>query len=137
MRISFKNAGTLAVLALALVAVACGGGTSDTGGEAAPAPAAPAVADTSIADGHELFKTTCAVCHGQNGEGMPALGKNLNANEFIQSTSDEDLVAFLIEGRKATHPDNTRGVDMPPRGGNPAITDDELKTIIGYLRSLQ
>ena len=120
MKVTFKQVGALGVLALALVAVACGGGEESTA-SSEPAPAAPAATEpagadsAAVAGGHELFKKTCAVCHGQNGEGMPALGKNLNANEFVQSKSDEELLAFMIEGRPMTHPDNPRGVDYPPR----------------------
>ena len=80
---------------------------------------------------------SCAVCHGQNAEGMPRLGKNLHNNAFVASQTDEALVQFLIEGRPATHPDNTRGVDMPPKGGNPALTNDNLQQIVVYLRSIQ
>lgn len=110
------------LLALALV-VACGGG----GGGGATG---------DVAEGHEVFKQVCAVCHGQNGEGMPMLGKDLRANEFVASQSDEDLVKFLVEGRPATHPDNDRGVDMPPRGGNPTITDAQLAQVVAYMRTL-
>ena len=112
--------GTLAVA----LTVACGGG----GGGAS---------DDVVAQGHEEFKKTCATCHGQNAEGMPRLGKELYDNEFVKSQSDEQLVTFLKEGRSATHPDNTRGVDMPPKGGNPAITDEQLASIVAYMRSLQ
>ena len=116
------------VAVTALLAVACGGG-----GGGAPAE----VESATLAEGHELFKKSCAVCHGQNGEGMPALGKNLNANEFVNNSTDAQLVAFLVEGRPATHPDNTRGVDMPPKGGNPMLTEEDLGKIVVYVRSLQ
>ena len=85
----------------------------------------------------DLFASTCSRCHGPNGEGMPRLGKELTANEFVQSKSDAELVQFLKEGRPTSHPDNTRGVDMPPKGGNPAITDAQLASIVTYMRSLQ
>ena len=131
MKDTLKNPGVQAVftLAVALLAAACGGG----GGAEAPAAAETA----ARAEGHELFKQTCAVCHGQGGEGMPALGKNLNANEFVNASTDAQLVEFLELGRPATHPDNTRGVDMPPKGGNPTLTDEDLAKIVTYLRSLQ
>lgn len=117
---------TLAALALvavaALLATACGGG----GGEGGD-PAAAGLAE---------FRKTCATCHGPNAEGMPRLGKNLNDNEFVRGKSDAELVEFLKEGRPATHPDNDRGVDMPPKGGNPAVTDAQLQLIVTYMRSI-
>ncbi len=32
---------------------------------------------------------------------------------------------------------NTTKVDMPPKGGNPALKDDDLVNIAAFLRSLQ
>ena len=115
---------TASLASVLLLVAACGGGG---GGEAV---------SEEVAQGHKLFKQTCATCHGPNGEGMPRLGKNLNDNQFTKSMSDAELVQFLKEGRPATHPDNTRGVDMPPKGGNPAITDEDLALIVAYLRTI-
>ncbi len=117
---------SLALLTIALVAVGCGGGG---GGGDAVSP--------QVAEGHDLFKKTCATCHGPEAQGMDRLGKNLHKNQFVRGKSDPELIAFLREGRPATHPDNTRGVDMPPKGGNPAITDEELGKIVAYMRSIQ
>jgi disulfide bond formation protein DsbB len=33
-------------------------------------------------------------------------------------------------------PLNTTGIDMPGKGGNPALTDDNILAIIAYLRTL-
>ena len=35
-----------------------------------------------------------------------------------------------------SHPDNTSGVEMPPKGGNPGLTDEQLTDIIAYIRTL-
>ena len=124
---SLKNSGVLTVLVLATASlIACGGG----GG-------APSTDSSALAEGHELFKRTCATCHGPSGEGIAALGKSLNANDFVKETSDTELVEFMKLGRPATHPDNTRGIDMPPKGGNPMLTDEDLTKIATYVRSLQ
>jgi mono/diheme cytochrome c family protein len=114
------------VAALSLITlVACGGGGG--GGGASP----------ELAEGHQLFKGTCAICHGPDGGGMPALGKDLHGNAFTQGLSDQELVEFLKEGRSATDPLNERGVEMPPMGGNPTLTDADMLKIVGYIRSLQ
>jgi hypothetical protein len=39
-------------------------------------------------------------------------------------------------GRSTTDPANTTGVDMPPKGGTPSLSDEDL-TDINYLRTLQ
>jgi len=110
--------GLLAVAAL----VACGGGGGGATGQ--------------TADGHRLYGSNCALCHGQGGVGKPALGKDLRNNEFLAGMTDDQVVEFLKEGRRADHPLNEKGVDMPPKGGNPGLSDDDLRQIVAYLRSL-
>ena len=121
-----KGFGTVAALGfMALIAGGCGGGDST-------APSAE-----RIAAGRELYLTTCAICHGPDAKGIAMLGKDLRANEFVRSLSDAELVAFLAEGRRASHPLNDRGVDMPPRGGNPSLSDEDLGLIAAYIRSIE
>jgi len=110
------------LLALGTLA-ACGGSGGDGVGGGAAA-------------GQKLYGSNCALCHGQGGVGKPALGKDLRANQFIAGMTDDQVVAFLEEGRRADHPLNEKGVDMPPKGGNPGLSDDDLRLIVAYLRSL-
>ena len=120
---SLTSAGLALVAVLVVLTAACGGGEGGGGGD-------------SVAAGRAEFGKTCATCHGPSGEGMPRLGKNLNDNEFVRNKSDAELIQFLKEGRPATHPDNDRGVDMPPKGGNPAVTDEQLQLIVVFMRSI-
>jgi len=85
----------------------------------------------------ELFLGTCATCHGQDARGMPKLGKDLHDNQFIKGMSDAELATFFKEGRLANHPDNEARVDMPPKGGNPMLIDEDLRLIAVYVRSIQ
>lgn len=86
--------------------------------------------------GEELFKQTCSTCHGQDARGIPGLGKNLTTSEFVDTSSLEEQVEFLKVGREAGHPLNTTGIAMPPRGGNPALTDEQLASIAKYVKDL-
>jgi cytochrome c5 len=86
--------------------------------------------------GRRIFAANCALCHGQSGEGKPRLGKSLKASGFVAALSDAELVDFLKVGRRADHPQNERGIDMPPRGGNPGLTDEDLEAVVVYLRTL-
>ena len=130
-----------AVLGLTVV---IGYGTIQEGSpEAAPSPAP----DTTVAGqetpagdpaaGEAIFASTCSVCHGAGGEGIEGLGKSLINNVFVASLSDEELLAFLNEGRPPSDPDNTTGIAMPPKGGNVSLTDDDLNDVIAFLRTLQ
>ncbi len=125
----------LAVCILGLFLVACGGG----GGEAAPAPQEPQPTATSAGDavaGKAQFDTVCIACHGPGGVGVEGLGKPFTTSEFLLSVSDEELLTFIKTGRPISDPANTTGVDMPPKGGNPALTDEQLMDIIAYIRTL-
>lgn len=90
-----------------------------------------------IASGNNLFHQTCVSCHGREGVGISGNGKALARNEFIGSMDDDALLAFVKRGRGPTDPKNTTGIQMPPKGGNPALSDDDILDIISYLRTLQ
>ncbi len=126
----------LAVLVLSLALVACGGG----GGGAAPAategPQPTATAAGDPVAGKASFDTVCIACHGPGGVGVEGLGKPFTTSEFLLTVSDQELLEFIKTGRPISHPDNTTGVDMPPKGGNPALTDEQLMDIIAYIRTL-
>lgn len=90
-----------------------------------------------IASGTKLFSTICIACHGPGGVGIAGNGKALKNNAFIQSKDDDALLAFIQRGRDSGDAANTTGVSMPPKGGNPALSEDDLLDIICYLRTLQ
>lgn len=88
-------------------------------------------------DGAKLYAASCSTCHGQDGKGVPNLGKDLTlANPFMKGKSDAELLAFIKEGRAADDPANTTKIAMPPKGGAAALTDAELLAIVAHLRGL-
>jgi disulfide bond formation protein DsbB len=117
----------LLLLVAALVLAACGGG-----GGAAPKPAAQGDATK----GKSAFDGTCVSCHGPDAKGLPGLGKDLTTSEFVAKQTDKQLVDFIKKGRPASDPANTNKVDMPPKGGNPALTENDLTNIVAFIRSI-
>lgn len=117
------------LLTFVLLLTACGG-SSDT-------PAAPAVPAGDVAAGKTLFQQSCASCHGPNAEGVPGLGKDMTTSTFIQGLNDQELLTFVKTGRPTSDPLNTTGVDMPPKGGNPALNDAQILDIIAFIHSVQ
>jgi disulfide bond formation protein DsbB len=118
------------LLTILITFSACGGNqvaSSASGGEGS-------AADPVI--GQQLFLSNCSTCHGPAGEGITALGKPLTTSDFIDNMSDADLLAFIKSGRLVDDPLNTTGIAMPPKGGNPALTDEQLQAIIAYIRSI-
>jgi disulfide bond formation protein DsbB len=67
---------------------------------------------------------------------VAGLGKTLVESEFVRARSDQELLEFVIAGRQPFDPENTTGILMPPRGGNPGLTDNDLLTIIAYMRTV-
>jgi len=112
------------VILAALFLAACGGS------------AEPTYAPEDVAQGGEIFASTCSACHGADAKGLPNLGKDLTTSEYVKDNDDETLLVLLKEGRPSGHELNTTGVDMPPKGGNPALSDEDLLTIVAYLRSI-
>jgi mono/diheme cytochrome c family protein len=86
------------LVALAMAVSACGGGgeTSDDTTTTTTAAAAPA---GDAANGELLYAGSCIACHGQAGEGVEGLGKPWVGSDFINSQTDAELFAFLLEGR--------------------------------------
>jgi mono/diheme cytochrome c family protein len=123
----------LLVLAIGVIAAmllaACGGG-----GEEAQEPE-PTVSKGDVVAGEKNFQV-CAGCHGPDAKGLPNLGKDMTTSEFIKGLTDDELVAFVKTGRPISDPANTTNVDMPPKGGNPAFTDEDLYDIVAYIRTL-
>jgi hypothetical protein len=54
----------------------------------------------------------------------------------VRKASDDQLVDLLHKGREAKDPLNTTGVLMPPKGGNPALTEKDLHDVVLYVRTL-
>lgn len=130
----------VALLLLAIGLAACGGGGADeavetgSGGEVEEAAETGSGGDAQA--GQQLFVSSCSSCHGPEGKGMPGLGSDLTTSAFVAGLSDSELVAFIKEGRPPDHPDNTTGVAMPPKGGNPSLSDEDLANIVAYIRSI-
>lgn len=114
-----------------IVPAAAEGNEAPAAGVSAESDYDPAV----VAQGQQLY-IGCSACHGPDALGVQGLGKDLVNSEFVHSLSDADLLTFIKMGRPIWDEMNTTGIDMPSRGGNPTLTDDDILAIIAYLRSL-
>lgn len=117
---------------VALTVAACGGGG---GSEATTTTTAAALTGDPVR-GLEIYGGTCMACHGPGGVGIEGLGKPWVGSEFINERSDQEMYAFLLVGRPADDPLNTTGVAMLPKGGNPALTEQDIYDLIAYMRTL-
>ncbi|HEY4709842.1 MAG TPA: cytochrome c [Candidatus Acidoferrales bacterium] len=80
-------------------------------------------------DAGALFKSKCSVCHSPDGSGSSATGKQLGVTDLradeVQKQTDAQLNDSITSGK---------GTKMPAYKGK--ITDDQIKGLVGYIRSL-
>lgn len=129
MKVKVFHVLSLLIVGAVLIA-ACGGAPAASGG------GAPAKMKGDADAGKTKFASTCVSCHGPEGKGIPGLGKDMTTSTFIKSQSDDQLVTFVTTGRPASDKANTTGVDMPPKGGNPAFTEKDLYDIVAFIRTV-
>jgi disulfide bond formation protein DsbB len=91
----------------------------------------PATLDRGV----QLYREACAACHGVNAEGVTNLGNQLAGSDYLNSKTDAELLAMIRAGRDLNHPENTTGLVMPPSGGRPDLSDQDILAIIAYLRA--
>ncbi|MDJ0497976.1 MAG: cytochrome c [Acidimicrobiia bacterium] len=123
------------ITVLVLVVAACGGGDSDSAGSNDGGSTA-AVTAGNAANGETVFTNTCVSCHGPGGAGIDGLGKPMPGSAFITGLSDSELATFIKVGRGPGDPANTTGVDMPAKGGNPALSEQDIVDVVAYIRTL-
>lgn len=103
-----------AIVLLALVSVA-------------PAGAALAADAKTV----QYFKETCGICHGEKGEGIPALAPALKGNKFVVDGDAKAIGETITKGRQGDqklHKEFTS--PMPAQ----SISGKKLQALIDYLR---
>ena len=93
---------------------------------AAVAKAASQVAYGGTTDGAVIYQNLCGACH-TNGVGKAPTLDHAHWDARI-AQGNETLYKHAIEG--FTGPD---GGIMPPRGGNPALTDEQVKATVDWM----
>jgi mono/diheme cytochrome c family protein len=79
------------------------------------------------ADGAAIYKTKCNACHGPDGSGQTAVGKNLKVKALgspeVQKMTDAEITKVLTEGK----------------GKMPAakLAADDMKAVIGFVRTFK
>lgn len=86
-------------------------------------PAAPAKPAAS-ANGKPVYDKVCAVCHAAAVAGAPKPGDKAAWAPRLQQGMD-GLVQSVVKGKGA----------MPPKAGNPALTEAEIRAAVDYLVS--
>ena len=85
--------------------------------------------ETLLAEGENVYRRACAVCHDLGISGAPKLGDR-KAWEVRIPTGINILVRNSIDGYEGN-----LGV-MPPRGGDKNLTDAEIEAAVRYMVEL-
>ena len=80
----------------------------------------------AFADGKTVFDTTCKMCHATGLAGAPKLGDKADWGARSKQGINT-LVQHAINGFKGA-----KGF-MPPKGGNPALSDADIKAAVQYM----
>ena len=81
-----------------------------------------------INQGQQLYLQNCVVCHAEDGSGaMPGVA-DLTEVRAWSTESEASLLLRIKQGITG------KTMAMPPSGGNPALSDTDLKKIILYMR---
>jgi cytochrome c5 len=110
----------------AVYAGATGAAAQAAAASAAAAAAASQVAYGGTTDGSVIFGNLCTGCHTSGAGGAPTLDKAHWASRIAQGK--DTLYKHAIEGFHG--PD---GGVMPPKGGNPALTDAQVKATVDWI----
>jgi len=77
-------------------------------------------------DGQQVYQTTCVACHGAGIAGAPKLGDKTQWAKHIAKGRDT-LYASALNGVQGS------AGAMPPKGGNPALSDAEVRAAVDYM----
>jgi cytochrome c oxidase cbb3-type subunit 3 len=102
--------------------------TPPVGGPRAPVALAALTGEADLAKGRAIFESQthpCAACHRPDLGGL--IGPNLTDDQWMHGCSVGDLVEDIRSGFP------TAG--MPPFGGGPALTDEQLLQLASYIVS--
>jgi mono/diheme cytochrome c family protein len=79
----------------------------------------------------QLYAQTCVACHGVNGKGViPGMPDMTARGGPLASKSEAELVRSILNGVQSTR----SPIAMPPKGGNPALTEADAAALVKFLR---
>ena len=79
--------------------------------------------------GPDLYKSKCAMCHGPDGAGQTAMGKNMKLRDLgsadVQKQSDGELKTIIDKGK----------AKMPAFGSK--LSSTQIDDLVKFIRSLK
>ncbi len=80
--------------------------------------------------GKVIYQQSCVACHGADGAGaFPGVPDLTEVNGSL-AKPDITLIKNITDGYQSPG----SPMAMPPKGGSPSLTDDDIKAVLGYMR---
>lgn len=95
----------------------------------AGAALAPAVADAQDV-GAAVYGRTCIACHGADGAGVLPGVPDFTQPGGPLTQADAVLIERITKGYQSPG----SPLAMPPKGGDPSLTDPQIRDVLAYLR---
>lgn len=80
--------------------------------------------------GKAVYEGTCIACHGPDGKGVLPGMPNFKKKNSPLSQPDSVLLDHIMNGFASPGSD----IPMPPLGGSPDLTEQDIKYVVEYLR---
>lgn len=88
------------------------------------------LAESDPSNGYEVYIKNCIICHGEDGAGaMPGV-PDLNETPKWLMKTDEILIEQIKQGIQTSE----SAVAMPPKGGNPDLSDKDIRDVVIYMK---
>jgi mono/diheme cytochrome c family protein len=102
-------------------------------GERRPAPQAQMVSPGTMETGRRIYAAQCAMCHGDEGKGLPPAFPPLANNPSIEMLSPVNPIRMVLNGGYAPATrKNPRPYGMPPFAH--LLNDEEIAAVVTYIR---
>jgi mono/diheme cytochrome c family protein len=92
---------------------------------------AVASGEADLALGRDIYNRACIACHGADGAGaMPGV-PDFTDREGPLAKADAALAKAILKGVEGS----TAPTPMPPKGGDPNLTETDVRHVLGYIRT--
>jgi mono/diheme cytochrome c family protein len=128
----FKLSALVALAVPALIALTAITTLADS--SPSPSPAGGSALPGDPVKGATLYAQNCATCHGASLEG--GIGAVLNPIDKlpgIPNSLDPNTLIDLITNGRTPQPGDPKQIAMPAKGGNAALTDQDVKDLAAYI----
>jgi mono/diheme cytochrome c family protein len=102
--------------------------------DSSPTPTGSPALPGDPAHGATLYAQNCATCHGASLEG--GIGATLNPIDKlpgVPNSLDPTFLIQIITNGRQPQPGDPKSVQMPVKGGNPNLSDQDIKDLAAYI----